>query len=213
MQSLKDFMHSCPKNISDRFQLHEFLPGETIIPPGFCGEYIYILTSGQAKVTSLNSNGEYVTLSLYNKWELLGEVEVFTGIPCEKHIIALGRCKTYSLSKEDFLLWLKKDFNFNSFVFKSLGDKLLRLSATSQICMGGFVRERIAHILLTNLTQNQIFPYNKQVLAESVGVSIRSLNRVLKDLIEDNTITVSDNYIQVNETEKLYTLFEREDND
>lgn len=206
MPALSHFLETCPPEIRANMRQLQFLPGEAILSPGFCGEQIFLLVSGQAKLVAHAENGTSVVLSLYNDWELLGELEAFTESVCEKSIVALLPCEVYALEKASFFAWLQLDFEFNRYILNRLSQKLLRLSATSQVSMSGFLREQVAHILLTNLKDGRYFPYGKQVLAESIGTSIRSLNRVLEKMIEQDLISVSGSRIQVKNAEALSAM-------
>lgn len=208
MQTLSHYLDTCPEEIRAKMRLCHYAPGEAIISPGFCGEDIFVLISGQAKLVALRENGSSVILSLYNHWEILGELEAFTGHSCDRCIMALLPCDVYSLDKESFFQWIRYDFEFNRYILARLSYKLQCLSATSQICMGGFLREQIAHILLINLNEKQYFPYSKQVLAECIGTSIRSLNRVLAQMVQTGILEVTSSRILVKDKKALLSLIE-----
>lgn len=208
MESLSYYLEICPADIRAGMRKRCFATGEVILSPGFCGDQVFLLTSGQAKLTAQRENGQTVVLSLYNNWELLGELEAFTGSVCEKSIIALMPCEVLVISRDEFFRWLQVDFAFNRYILNLLSCKLQRLSATSQISMSGFLRERVVHILLTNMTSSHHFPYGKHILAESVGTSIRSLNRVLEQFIKENIISVSASRIHIKNPTALCALAE-----
>lgn len=208
MEALQYFLETCPPALRAAMRPRTFDPGEVILAPGFCGEQIFLLIAGQAKLTAQRENGATVILSLYNHWELLGELEAFTDSVCEKSIVALLPCQALIIDRATFFQWLQTDFAFNRYILALLSQKLLRLSATSQVSMSGFLRERIAHILLANRTAAGYFPYGKHVLAESVGTSIRSLNRVLGQMIRADLIAVSGSRIQIRNVDALCALAE-----
>lgn len=208
MESLLHFFNVCPPDIGAKLHRRHFSPGEAILTPGFRGEQIYILISGQAKLVAQRENGNAVILSLYNHWEILGELEAFTDGVCDRFIVALLPCDVYMLDKESFFEWLRLDFDFNRYILARLSYKLQRLSATSQVSMGGFLREQVAHILLMNLTDQQYFPYSKQVLAECMGTSVRSLNRILAKMIESGVISVSGSRIFIKNIQMLHAYIE-----
>jgi CRP-like cAMP-binding protein len=59
------------------------------------------------------------------------------------------------------------------------------------------LRGRVFRIIQDNLNPKGYFLYAKQILAEMIGISIRSLNRILKEMENDRLIIVSQGTIQL----------------
>ncbi len=105
------FLQVPPANIQAMFMRMQEVPvraGATIIKQGDDGDYYYIITSGQAKVTRASKTGSELKLATLNEGDAFGEEALLSDSKRNANIIMTTDGSLMRLSKEDFNELLKE---------------------------------------------------------------------------------------------------------
>ncbi len=105
------FLQIPPANIQAMFMRMQEVPvraGDTIINQGDDGDYYYIITTGQAKVTRASKSGSELKLATLNAGDAFGEEALLSDSKRNANIIMTTDGSLMRLSKEDFNQLLKE---------------------------------------------------------------------------------------------------------
>ena len=114
------------------------------------------------------------------KGEIIGEIELLQHIPCLCNIEAMTDVTVYALSVPYFRSLLTKDFGFNNLLLEVFSKRIVNTSSRASY-QQLYTTEHSLSRLLT--LQDQLgTPMSKEDMAAYLGITIRSLNRALKQL-------------------------------
>jgi CRP-like cAMP-binding protein len=186
-----------PAQVIEEAELVVFEPGAYIINPNEPVKYFYLLTLGSAKLTHEDPEAAPLIIDIYHSGDFMGEMEMVGLSTTDRSISALTRCELRRFSKEQFFkLWTEtKDFSTRLLYIHC--QRLLRAGDDKVNSERTILRDRVFRLIQLNLNEKGFFCYTKQILSEMAGVSIRSLNRSLKELEEDRLIIVSGGAIRL----------------
>lgn len=197
-QQLLDYINNCPEEVKAHFTTHTYMPRETILTQGNPTKAVYFLISGEAQVASITVQGMKHIQSLYEAGELFGEVEALIHKPILSSIEAITKCTVIQISSEHFKKWLLLDPNFNLYISSRLASKLYHSSIHSQTNIAFPLKHRILYFLQHYSKGNSAHGVSKQLIVESTLSNIRSVNRILKELVEENLVIVKNGVVWLN---------------
>ncbi len=177
-----DYLPTCPKLVSETLQTISFALGDMILSQGDPPEFVYILTAGEAKVFTLTLNGSSYLEHIYSAGELFGEFEAINLRPYLSCIQASSACTAVRMTNSAFLEWMKLDPEFSLFISRQMADKLYQSSLDAITNIVYPLRYRVLYFLW-NVSQNGRKTIRKEDLIAGLGSNERSVNRIIKDLI------------------------------
>ncbi|MBQ6654377.1 MAG: transcriptional regulator YeiL [Erysipelotrichaceae bacterium] len=193
-----------PAQLDRHFQLASLRQNEQIIRQGEKSAYLYYLLSGRCKVSAVMENGRTVIINSLEAPCLIGEIELINrDVPfsvesiTEVLLLALpvDKARDSLLNSPDFLYQLCSD----------LVDK----ERTHAIRLAHYVSfpliNRLAQFILTNSTPEGM-QIKKTVIAESLGVSYRHLEKVMNDLVSQGTLEKQKRNYRIIKAEYLRSL-------
>jgi CRP-like cAMP-binding protein len=158
--------------------VRNFHKGHLLIGQGTTIANVFFIRSGIVKCTfSENHDKEYI-LEFLGEGQVLGELEAITKAPAMSSVWAISDLVVYMLDKTTFLDLLRRNEEFNRAMMELMA---VRLTDTAQRS----ARQQL-NPLEHNLTQllaaleYEKLPCTKQELADYLGITLRSLNRMLK---------------------------------
>ncbi len=175
-------------NASERIS---FSTGAYITSPNEPVKCFYILLSGSAKLVYEGPKGEHLILDLYHAGDFFGEMEIIGLKTVDRAIIALTPCEAFRFSKRQFFDLWDGASTFSHLILYVLSDRLLRAGDDRVYAEQTVLREKVFRIIQNNINARGCFLYTKNILAEMSGISIRSLNRTLKELADSGLIVQS----------------------
>lgn len=208
----KQYYDACPESIKSLFQPKIFEPQQIILEAGSAVDFVYILTSGKAEVLAQNEDGQYICWGFYSPWILFGELELFTGRCIQSMVRAVSRCELLKIDRMDFLRWLDSDREFTYALFRRVSEGLLNLEDYAQLAIGGTLEQKAAYLLQKNESESTV-PLTKQALANRMGTSMRSLNRIVKNLTEKGCIEITGTLIRVKDSIGLQKIYKKSSRD
>jgi CRP/FNR family putative post-exponential-phase nitrogen-starvation transcriptional regulator len=172
---------------TDRFaHAVRFSPGENVIFLGEKSEYLYYLYSGRCQVSAIMENGRTVIINTLNGPCLIGEIELIKNdspfnvdalTECTCIAIDIGKCRDIILNDVSFLYHL----------CSSLVDKERKTALVLAHHISFPLEYRLAKFILDN-SNGDVFRIKKTVISESLGVSYRHLEKIMKKLVDEGTL-------------------------
>ncbi len=191
-------LDSIPPEYLNASEHVQFGAGAYITSPDEQVKSFYILISGSAKLVYEGTKGEHLILDIYHSGDFFGEMEMIGLKTSDRAIVALSPCEAYRFSRRQFFDLWNGAGDFSALVLYVLSNRLLSAGDDKVYAEQTVLREKVFRIIQNNINSRGCFLYTKAILAEMAGVSTRSLNRTLKELIEAGLIT------QVNSTIRLH---------
>ena len=195
-QQAKDFIEKIPTNIKDRCKLKKIETGKLLVLKGNNIEYIYIQCQGKMQVKNEFENGFVYSFANIKPIAYIGAMEIMANKKTYSSTLqTTTECIILKMPKSDFKNWINIDQKFTlevlHFVSKSMYEQSLKT---------GEVLAYPAICILTNYLINVFENEDKDVvflektreeIASILGFSVRTINRNLKELKDDNLITVN----------------------
>lgn len=177
-----------PEYLNAAERIH-FSPGEYVTSPSEQVKCFYVLVSGSAKLVYEGAKGEPLILDIYHAGDFFGEMEMVDLQTVDRAIVALTPCEAYRFSRRQFFDLWDGAGEFSRLLLAVHCERLLRAGDDKVYAERTVLREKVFRIIQNHINARGCFLYTKHILAEMSGVSIRSLNRTLKEL-EDSGLIV-----------------------
>lgn len=203
MESLPYFLSTCPSYIKNNFINIKFNTFDKILIQNQLADSVYIVKKGKVKVYSLTPAGVKYLERTYCENDLFGELEIFADKPILNFVEALEPCDTIKISKKDFLEWIKYDSEFSLYVHIHLSKKMYDTSINSKTIISYTLKDRLLIFLWKFLDEHNLNTVHKDIIVEGIGSNIRSVNRIIKELIDENIIEYNKGFVKVNDINKL----------
>jgi len=164
-----------------------------IYEDGSIGDYMYIISEGQVKVTKMSEDGREKILEILGPGDFHGEMALLDRAPRSASVKTTTPCLLLALSRQDFLGLLKQNHELTLELIRVL---VRRLRETDEQ-IKGLLFERVegrARRLLARLAKEPVpgredrvatSPITHQQLADLVGTSRETITRVVKELKDE----------------------------
>ena len=201
-QFLKDY----PKQVMQK----TIRAGDCFIGQDSTIHHLYAIKKGIAKCYIREENGKDYILEFLGEGEILGEMELIRNAPCLCNVEALTDLELYKMNGHFFTDLLERNKDFNKLLMIELVDRLSHTAARASYQQ--IYPLEYAVLKLASLYVHQQLSLSKHDLADYLGISVRSLNRALKKLREQNIIAGKEFNLNIskNEIEKLLRQFDEE---
>ncbi|WP_409346082.1 Crp/Fnr family transcriptional regulator [Paenibacillus sp. MBLB4367] len=212
---LHDMLVNMPSDFLVHWNIRHYQPQETVCEQGRIPEYFYIVIEGEFKVQHTLDDGHLVIVAYLYPRELISDIEIALDRPYVGSVIASTKGTVLALKTDVYRRWIAEDRNFLLFLNAQLSKKLYTAAQKSIDHMSMSLRHRLIRYLYKQLEH---FDFNEHVafitsfsrddIALEWGVTVRSINRILKDLKDRRIIFVKKNQIICNEWSRY--LIEKE---
>ena len=203
MNNLSYYLDTCPDFIKDKFININFKTFDKILKQNEEPSFVYIIKKGKVKVYSLTPTQLKYLERIYCEYELFGELEVFIDKPILNFVEAVEPCEVIKIPKDTFLEWIKYDIDFSLFVHVQMAEKMYHTSISSKANIAYTLKSRIIFFLWSFLDEHNLDSVHKDILVEGVGSNIRSVNRIIKELVDESLIEYNKGFIKVKDMDKL----------
>lgn len=206
---IKNILKNCPYDVLQKWEFKEYDKGKIICYQDTKYNYFYIIIEGYANIYSTAENGKKFSQAIYKKGNYFGELEIFDNKPYICSIEAVTDMKIIRIKRKYFLDWISKDQHFSFHITKTLCDSFYNLSKLSGQNTLYSLKHRICNYLLYKLdsgveSNGKIeIKIDKEQLSEQFAVTSRSINRVLKEMKENDIIDISNSLICILDLEGL----------
>lgn len=151
--------------------------------------YLYFLVEGQVQCYHYHLNGKLAVIAVSNPFAAIGDLEILTDKPVNSNVIATRSTTMLALNSQDVNQFGADDPRFLRFIIDQLREKIY-VSDSIQTSHVLPVIDRLAlYILAQPVHADGVVLPDKDVLASLLGTTPRHLNRVLRELVEAQTIS------------------------
>ncbi len=203
MNNLSYYLDTCPDFIKDKFININFKTFDKILKQNEDPSFVYIIKKGKVKVYSLTPTQLKYLERIYCEYELFGELEVFIDKPILNFVEAVEPCEVIKIPKDTFLEWIKYDSDFSLLIHVQMAEKMYHTSISSKANIAYTLKSRIIFFLWSFLDEHNLDSVHKDILVEGVGSNIRSVNRIIKELVDESLIEYNKGFIKVKDMDKL----------
>jgi CRP/FNR family cyclic AMP-dependent transcriptional regulator len=208
---LQDLLRDMPEEIMEQCRIKHIPPNVNILHKAETMKHVYILCEGECDVLAEFKEGYLYVFGKAKGFQLIGEQEVLAG---ETESAATVRTKTacrfLRVTTEDFWEWIQHDPHAAIILLKVLARRLHAASSRageriyfpSIYLLKKFLLKEYAEADQENLRINQ----TRQQIADSLGISLRSVQRGVDDLKQNKLIRVAKGKIEIDRAEYQQVL-------
>ncbi|QUI24477.1 Crp/Fnr family transcriptional regulator [Vallitalea pronyensis] len=208
IQSLCQLLKECPAVIKESMVDMHVQIGDYIMCQGDEPAYAYFLISGQVQVYHIAGNGIQYLEYMYKDNEMFGEVEIINDREVLSFVKAVTDvCHLKRISKVNFMEWMKLSKDFNDYVMYQLANKLYDAALVSVVNILYPIKYRVMNYLKKQMEQGHHYISKEQLLL-AIGGKMRSLNRILMGLVQEDIIDYDHGMLKIKDMNKM--LYEME---
>jgi CRP-like cAMP-binding protein len=156
----------------------KFSRGHLLIRQGTAINTIYFIQSGVVKCSFTEDNDKEFILEFLGEGEALGELEAFTNASAMSSVQAISDLGVYMMEKASFLDLIRKSEVFNLAILELMAIRLTDTAVRSARQQLNPLEQNLTQLL--DALEHEKLPCTKQELADYLGITLRSLNRMLK---------------------------------
>lgn len=156
-----------------------YAKGERLLTQNETSTKIMLIRSGITKCYFIEENDKEYIVEFLGKGEIIGEIEVIKNVPCLCSIEAISEVTVYAMSIPYFKDLLKKDLGLNNFLLDVFAERIVNTSSRASYQQLHTTEHTLNQFLELKSKEMEI---SKEDMAAYLGISVRSLNRSLKEL-------------------------------
>ncbi|MGG5460466.1 Crp/Fnr family transcriptional regulator [Clostridium sp. B9] len=199
---LINFINNCPNEIKKELKDRIFKYGEKLLIQNERCDFVYILIEGKIKTYHSDFTGAIYLEDIDSEATIFGELEALIDEEVVTTVEAISDCKTLEISKESFVKWMELDNKFSMFISKLIAERNYECCKRERVNAFYNLRYRVMYIILNTLYKNNL-GITKDLLVEGVGSNIRSINRIINQLVDEGILDYKSGKITVKSIEKL----------
>ncbi|MFA9394214.1 MAG: Crp/Fnr family transcriptional regulator [Halodesulfovibrio sp.] len=156
-------------------------------------ESVFIVLHGSMKIHLNTTKGTEYLVAIIGPGELIGEVEALTEDLATCSVTAMTESRVAKISQYAYRCWLKDDHEFTQLINRIISKRLQVLTKRSAIRLSYPMEYSVLKLLKMASIQNEPkkFDISKDGIANYLGTSVRSINRILKDLQNKKVLSTS----------------------
>ena len=168
------------QNGNDDIALKSFSAGDKILIQDHQLSHVMLIKEGIVKCYFVEENGKEYIVEFLGSGEVIGEVELIKNINCLCSIEALTEVAVYAVKIPTFKALIKNDLVLNNLLLESFAERIINTSSRASYQQLYTVEHTLNQLLQMQAKQN--IQISKEDMAAYLGIAVRSLNRILKDL-------------------------------
>lgn len=193
----REWLLKIPQGLREQSGLVSIPAGETILRKGVPIGHVYLLLKGRIKVLNAMPDGNFYSWLTMDACTFICNLEVLTDSPVNySQIDAAADCALLQMPLEAFRDWLHKDIDFLWLVSTDCAKKAHRVSYDMGhgAYKSGF--EKVVGYLIKYCGQYPpgsratVLEKTRPEMAGEIGVSVKTVNRSLKQLRQDGQISI-----------------------
>lgn len=158
--------------------LRHFPKGHSVIDQGAVPANVFVIKSGIVKCTFADQDKEFI-LEFMGEGEVLGEIEAICKAPAFSCVRTISEVSAYMIGKTSFTDLLARHATFNLAILETLAVKVANTATRNARQQLNTLEHNLANLM--KMLESEQLPCTKQELADYLGITLRSLNRLLKD--------------------------------
>ena len=170
------------KKASKHIVLKQIKAKYKIIKQDHNNPYVYVLKTGIAKCYLTDKDGNDFIHEFFGEGQLFGEVEVIHDALSVCSVESINEVQVYAVNKIYFKALLADDKKFNNLILKTLTNKIAYKAYRHSYHKYNSINSNFMGLKSIFPELDLVIP--KQDIANYLGITLRSLNRVLKNQSE-----------------------------
>lgn len=167
----------------ENITIKSYAKGERLLTQNESSTKIMLIRSGITKCYFIEENDKEYIVEFLGKGEIIGEIEVIKNVPCLCSIEAISEVTVYAMSIPYFKDLLKHDLGLNNFLLDVFAERIVNTSSRASYQQLHKTEHTLNQFLELKSKEMEI---SKEDMAAYLGISVRSLNRSLKELKDPN---------------------------
>lgn len=203
---LQELLKDCPLTVLEQAAIRIYEADEYLLRRGDVCESFFIILEGSVTIHNVSANGKKYIMGIHHAGKCIGELEIMNSRRCISNAQARDEVKVLAVSREAYLYWLDHDRGFSRFILSMLCDKMYSFTQSTTANTLYSLRSRIAAFILDNMQSegpDGVLYYTAEELADVMGVTARSVSRVLKDFRERNLIRMRGRMLTLQDVQGL----------
>lgn len=160
--------------------LRSFSKGARLLEQGITINKVFFLKEGAVKCYLTEENDKDYIFEFLGKGEIIGDIEALKNKRCLCTVEAISSVQAYCISTAFFLSLVDRNLAFNKILLHELTDRLLNTSSRASYQQLYTVEHGLSRLLY--IQEREGFGLTKEDMAAYLGITVRSLNRTLKQL-------------------------------
>lgn len=189
---------------------HDYPKNNILFYQGDPAGAVFLVISGQVKITLNNEEGKEVILAIARPGALFGLIPALDGGPQPATAITVGPSRLAKFAGDDLIAWMEKQRAIHKALLRDLGEQVRQAyQKIGEHALLG-VKERLLYTLLDLAESEGILePGGRAIvftrpthleLAHRIGSSREVVSRLLKELLEGELLTAEGRVIRVPES-------------
>ena len=195
---LEEYLVNMPKELKNKFVVKVHPAGDIIHLQQSNCEVFGIVARGEHRVINIFENGNIFMIEKNEPIDFIGEVTILAGKKLTPVTIeTITESLIMYIPRADFEEWIKKDIHFLRLVAQKVAMKLYRSSSNRGAKLFYPPHFLLLDYLIQYAQQRQIqkgeviiVKKTRQELYEEIGVSVKTLNRTIPKLKQDEVISI-----------------------
>ncbi|KAB1232204.1 Crp/Fnr family transcriptional regulator [Chryseobacterium viscerum] len=168
------------KKVGEEIIVKSFSQDENILIQDQSLSKVMLIKEGIAKCYFTEENGKEYIVEFLGNGEILGEVELIKNISCLCGVKAVSEVTVYETNIVYFKSLIKNDLALNHLLLDSFAERIINTSSRASYQQLYTVEHTLTQLL--NMQSKQGIQISKEDMAAYLGITVRTLNRILKDL-------------------------------
>jgi CRP-like cAMP-binding protein len=160
--------------------IKQYAKGQKLLCQNESATKVMIIKEGITKCFFIENNDKEYILEFLGRGETIGEIEFLRDIPCLCNIEAMTAVTAYAFSIPFFRSLLKSDIELNHLLLNTYAERIVNTSSRASYQQLYTVEYSLGKLL--ELQSKQNIKISKEDMASYLGISVRSLNRGLRNL-------------------------------
>ncbi|WP_353096477.1 Crp/Fnr family transcriptional regulator [Empedobacter brevis] len=160
--------------------IKQYAKGQRLLNQDEAASKVMLVREGITKCFFTEGNEKEYILEFLGKGEIIGEIEFIRNIPCLCTIEAMTDVTVYAFSVSYFESLLKRDIGLNGILLNVFAERIVNTSSRASYQQLYTIEHSLTKLL--DLQTKQSIKLSKEDMAAYLGVSVRSLNRGLKNI-------------------------------
>jgi CRP/FNR family transcriptional regulator, anaerobic regulatory protein len=164
--------------------LRSYEKGQKILTQNEISTEIMLVKSGITKCYFVEEDGKEYIVEFLGKGEIVGEIEVIKNVPCICSIEAITEVAVYSMTIPYFQSLIKNDLVLNNLLLDVFAERIFNTSSRASYQQLHRTEHTLEQLLEVKSKEMEI---SKEDMASYLGISVKSLDRAIEELQENNT--------------------------
>lgn len=213
-ENIKNFILKLPESIMSKAVIKKFKAKSTIVKKEDAVKNVYLLLKGEFRVINEFSDGNIYAFANILPLNFIGELEVLSGqVVNAGSLVAVTDCIVLQFQLGEFKKCLEENHEFLLLVSRQLANKMYQTSSEigSVLYYRGIYKVKIFFVRYYQKAKNSqskiiLIDKKRQIIANEIGISEKTVERSIKKLKEENFISVVKGKIYIDEKQYLQLL-------